>query len=214
MSYALDVLPRGGEKLVSSLLWTSNATLFHGGAIKYDLDWIASGWGQETCDLWEEVQATSFFWNLYTARRALHMGISFAFRMNDSDSAYRYTNAVKALNSTLASHIGDGGLVIESSNRPQDAAVVCAFNNGDADDGVFPLAGPNVAATIAVLAQAFRKEFPINHQDDSTLGVPGILFGRYPGDTYNGWNGGVKKFYFSHQCGTLIPHWQVATPGC
>lgn len=105
--------------------------------------------------------------------------------MNDTASAAAYARAAQDLNSTLASHLGNG-FVIESSNRPQDSAVVCAFNNGDMADGVFSLSGAEVAGTISTLANAFHNEYPINSQDDKTLGVPGVLFGRYPGDVYGG----------------------------
>ena len=36
------------------------------GVIKHDLDWVVTGWDSNTCDLWEEVQSTDFFWNRVT----------------------------------------------------------------------------------------------------------------------------------------------------
>jgi glucoamylase len=42
---------------------TGNDNIYGGGAIKRDLDWVVTGWNTNTCDLWEEVQSTDFFWN-------------------------------------------------------------------------------------------------------------------------------------------------------
>ena len=49
--------------VVKSLLWTGDAAMNNGGAIKHDLDWVVSGWDSNTCDLWEEIQSSDFFWN-------------------------------------------------------------------------------------------------------------------------------------------------------
>ena len=36
-------------------LWTGDSGKYNGGAVKYDLDWIADNWKTNGCDLWEEV---------------------------------------------------------------------------------------------------------------------------------------------------------------
>ena len=38
---------------------------------KQNLDWVAQNYDSETCDLWEEVRSTNFFWNRYTMRKVL-----------------------------------------------------------------------------------------------------------------------------------------------
>ena len=43
------------DDFVTSNLWTSDSSQVNGGAIKFDLDWVVSGWQSNTCDLWEEV---------------------------------------------------------------------------------------------------------------------------------------------------------------
>jgi glucoamylase len=188
IQYALDFIPRGGMAYVKEILWTGNPSIYKGGAIKYHLDWITLGWQDITCDLWEEVQSTSFFWGLYTSRKALILGASFAAMMNDTESQQAYLKTLSALNSTLAFHIAAEGYVLESTNRPKDSAVICAFTHADMNDGVFKLTGKEVAATVSTLTVAFHQEYPINSQDDKTLNIPGILFGRYPGDVYGGGN--------------------------
>lgn len=103
---------------------------------RYDLDWVVSGWDSNSCDLWEEVQSTSFFWGAYTMRRAMIEGAKFALQMNDSTSAASYSRTAASINATLAAHI-TSGYVIEAQNRPKDGATLCAFNNGYLGDGVF-----------------------------------------------------------------------------
>lgn len=44
-----------------------------------------------------------------------------------------------------------------------------------------------VAKTVAVYNMAFCKEYPINLGDNSNK-IPGILYGRQPGDSYAGGN--------------------------
>jgi glucoamylase len=54
-------------------------------------------------------------------------------------------------------------------------------------DGVFAPSGPEAAGTVKTLNSLFCSSFPIN-QADTAAGVPGILYGRYQGDTYAGGN--------------------------
>lgn len=54
--YANTLISQGQKNYVLQYLWTNNAGSYNGGAIKFDLDWIVTGWAQNGCDLWEEVQ--------------------------------------------------------------------------------------------------------------------------------------------------------------
>lgn len=49
----------GNIAFVKQYLWTGSSS-YNGGAIKYDLDWVAANWQQSGCDLWEEIQYASF----------------------------------------------------------------------------------------------------------------------------------------------------------
>ena len=83
MQYAEVLFNNGQSSVVTQYLWTTGA--YNGGAIKYDLDWVASNFiGYETCDLWEEVRNKEFFWNYYNTRKALVIGAKFASKMGDS----------------------------------------------------------------------------------------------------------------------------------
>ena len=80
-------------------LWTNGT--HHGGAIKYDLDWIINHWKENGCDLWEEVQSTSFFWNRMAFVHALTLGAKFATRMGDSSMSSKYTSVKNEIAATL-----------------------------------------------------------------------------------------------------------------
>ena len=49
--FANNIMDKEGDSFVKENLWTSGAK--HGGAIKYDLDWIVNNWQSSGCDLWE-----------------------------------------------------------------------------------------------------------------------------------------------------------------
>jgi hypothetical protein len=47
---------QNGQAYVREFLWTSDASRYRGGAIKWDLDWVAVNYNAHGCDLWEEIQ--------------------------------------------------------------------------------------------------------------------------------------------------------------
>ncbi|CAE7206547.1 GAA [Symbiodinium natans] len=155
--------------------------------VKQNLDWVAGNYESETCDLWEEVRSPDFFWNRYTMRKALMQGAAFAKSVGDEGRASNYSAAASTLSSKLSSHIDSSGYVFESSNRRKDTAVIEAFNVGDMDDGVFAPLSKEVAATLSELSSLFCRSYAIN-QDAASKGMPGVLFGRYEGDSYDGGN--------------------------
>merc|ERR1712032_1756771 len=81
----------------------------------------------------------------------------------------------------------DGTYVFESQGRKKDAAVIEAFNVGDLNDGFFPVLGKEVLGTVITLNDLFCNSYEINKKDCAD-GVPGILYGRYENDNYNGGN--------------------------
>jgi glucoamylase len=183
ISYANQLLAEGNEDHVRKTLWSADSY----SAIKYDLDWIADGgFNNATCDLWEEVRSNDFFWNKFTMRKALTLGAAFATKMNDPASASRYTNIANQLEPQIKNHY-QNGFIYEDTNRQKDGAVICALNDGYNGDDVFSASSSEVANTINVFNQAFHAEYPINGVDDGNK-IPGILYGRYPGDTYAGGN--------------------------
>lgn len=172
-----NALTAAGSTLQAQALWPT---------IHTDLDWVAANWQSQGCDLWEEIQSNDFFWNRFTMRAALKLGAKFAKAQNDATRAGTYSNAATAVEGTLEAHY-NGQFVAETSSRQKDAAVICAFNDGYLEDGMFGPTSKEVAGTIATLNTLFCDMFPIN-QADAGAGIPGILYGRYEGDHYDGGN--------------------------
>ena len=98
--------------------------------------------------------------------------------------ASRYTSVANQLLDQIKGHY-QNDFIFEEANRQKDGAVICALNDGYNDDGVFSASSQEVASTINIYNQAFHSEYPINSADDNNK-IPGILYGRYPGDTYAG----------------------------
>lgn len=189
MIFANSLLEQGESDYVKANLFGSDAP--NGGAIYYDLQYLVDGgWSTNTCDLWEEVQSYDFFWNRVTMYRALIMGAEFASSLGDDVSSAAYLETADAVGATLGAH-DNGDYVYESTNREIDGAVFCAINNGYINASDFmSFASPyeeSTARTVVTYIQAFCDEYSINTQD-SDSGIPGVLIGRYPGDTYAGGN--------------------------
>lgn len=74
--------------------------------------------------------------------------------------------------------------MMECQNRQKDGAVIHAFSSFP---GKYQWTDSKVSMTIQSFAQAFCLEYSIN-QADNKAGLPGVLIGRYPGDSYAGGN--------------------------
>ncbi|KAL1499838.1 hypothetical protein AB1Y20_012523 [Prymnesium parvum] len=174
----------GGAAYVSAALWSGGG----GGLVERSLAYITEGgWGEETCDLWEEVRSADFFWNRVTMKLALEMGADFDARHAAGRRAARLRADAARLGQTIASHFA-GGFIFEGTHRKVDAAVIVGLNLGfDDPRPVFPPASDAVAATVLAYTRAFCAEYELNAAD-AAAGVPGVLFGRYPNDTYAGGN--------------------------
>lgn len=188
MMYAEALHKAGQSDYVKQYLWTGDSSKYNGGAIKYDLDWVANGgYKESTCDLWEEIQSTDFFWNHYSFRKAMLMGSEFATSMGDKDSAARYMQAASITNKTAAAH-WNGAFVFESNSRPKDSAVIVAFNDGFCPKNpMFSPVSSEVASTVKTLTDLFCQSYPINKKDYQSQ-IGGVLYGRYQGDHYAGGN--------------------------
>eukprot|EP00428_Durinskia_dybowskii_P064609 CAMPEP_0170364694 /NCGR_PEP_ID=MMETSP0117_2-20130122/5512_1 /TAXON_ID=400756 /ORGANISM="Durinskia baltica, Strain CSIRO CS-38" /LENGTH=509 /DNA_ID=CAMNT_0010619215 /DNA_START=1 /DNA_END=1530 /DNA_ORIENTATION=- len=186
---AANSLIAAGEKdYVTQYLWTGDNSKYNGGAIKYDLDYVVAGYNSNTCDLWEEIRDPDFFWNRATMKKAMIVGAEFAQAMGDSASASAYTSTMQQINSTLYSSHYNGAFVQECASRTRDSAVIVGFNDAyDEADNMFAPTSIEVANTVSSYNTMFCSEYAINTQD-STNGVPGVLYGRYQGDTYAGGN--------------------------
>jgi glucoamylase len=154
--------------------------------IKYNLDYIVSGYNSATCDLWEEIQSQDFFWNRVTMAKALSLGSKLAKTLGYNDIANNWLNLANTIKSNIYSTHWNGYYYYESNNRPVDGAVIVALNNGyDESDNFLDPLSYEVASTIYHYNLVFSNEYYINYKDKPFLG---ILYGRYPGDIYAGGN--------------------------
>jgi glucoamylase len=66
--------------------------------------------------------------------------------------------------------------------------VIVGFNDGfDSADRMFAPTSSEVALTVSSYNTMFCNEYKVN-TDDTTNGLPGVLYGRYQGDSYAGGN--------------------------
>lgn len=179
----------GDEDYVRKELFTGDPKDNFGGLIGFDLDWVLEHWQEEGCDLWEEVRSADFFWNQYTLRAGLDIGAKLARRLGHKELALHYEFTKDDVTGTLLPHY-EGGFVYESRNRRKDAAVIEAFNVGDLGDDYFNPLSPEVLGTVRTLNELFCSDLAVN-QIDNLRGLPGVLYGRYEGDTYDGGNAWV-----------------------
>jgi len=155
--------------------------------IKFDMEWVTANWDSEGCDLWEEVRSRDFFWNRMGFVYSLNVAADFADRIGDNSMlAQQYRDKAAEILESAKGH-WNGEFIYETmdAGRQQDGSVIHAI----ATFGEY-LYGPSsdeAAATIATYAKTFCREYKIN-QDDNNNGEPGVLIGRYPGDSYAGGN--------------------------
>ena len=84
-----------------------------------------------------------------------------------------------------ARHHYNGQYIYECNGREKDGAVIHAIITFG--EFLFPPSSAEAAGTVSAWNDAFCNEYPINQQDNAA-GKPGILIGRYPGDSYAGGN--------------------------
>jgi len=186
--YALGLLKQGNLSYVKEYLWTGSATVRNGGLIKTDLDYVEQSLQNATgCDLWEEIRSADLYFTLAVNRRGFYKASKLVAALGDSVSAAHYQSLADQLKVKLATHYKDGYIQEEMNLRPKDAATIVALNDAYCDDGFHSASGPEAAGTIQTLNNVFGSEYQINQQDTNN-GVPGILYGRYPGDVYFGGN--------------------------
>jgi glucoamylase len=185
---ANQLIAAGETAYVQQYLWTGNQGSYNGGAIKYNLDYIAGGYNSTTCDLWEEIRSTDLFWNRITMKKALIAGATFAKAMGDTNSAASYMETMEIINSTLYATHWTGAYYEETNTRTRDSAVIVGLNDGyDVLDGMFEPTSTEVAMTVGSYNTLFCSEYAVN-TNDTNSGLPGVLYGRYGGDSYAGGN--------------------------
>ena len=153
--------------------------------IKFDMEWVTANWDSNGCDLWEEVRSENFFWNRMGFIYSLNTAADFADKIGDnSNRAKEYRDKANEIIEATKDH-WTGEFIFESNNRQQDGSVIHAITT--CGEYLYGPSSNEAAATIATFSKTFCREYKIN-QDDNTAGKPGVLIGRYPGDSYAGGN--------------------------
>ena len=153
--------------------------------IKFDMEWVTANWDSNGCDLWEEVRSENFFWNRMGFIYSLNTAADFADKIGDnSNRAKEYRDKANEIIEATKDH-WTGEFIFESDNRQQDGSVIHAITTFG--EYLYGPSSDEAAATIATFSKTFCREYKIN-QDDNTAGKPGVLIGRYPGDSYAGGN--------------------------
>ena len=102
----------------------------------------------------------------------------------ESSAASSYRSVANEIVESAKPHY-NGQYIYECNGREKDGAVIHAIITFG--EYLYPPTSPEAAATVAAWNNAFCNEYPINQQDNGA-GKPGILIGRYPGDSYAGGN--------------------------
>jgi glucoamylase len=188
--FASNLIKNNQRDYVNKKLWNK-----FGGIIKIQLDYVLQTYNSFTYDLWEEVSNTSFFWNLCIQRLALICGSVISIEFGEYDLSKKYLEHSKIIKNQLQSDKYYNGIsLIEADNRKYDTAVILGLisdyeinKSTNNIDYLFEPSSFKIAQTVYNFNCLFSDEYPINLQDTKNL-IPGLLYGRYNGDTYNGGN--------------------------
>lgn len=159
------------------------------GAIKMDLEYTAHHWQDANFDLWEEVLGHHFF-TAMAQQKALIDGAALARRLDDEQAAYFYETQAQQISYRLIEHLNFETKLIQATLAPHpgpqktlelDSAVILGVLINPNNNEWFALDHYFVKNTVQALHDQFNLMFPINRNHPGA-----ILFGRYPGDTYDG----------------------------
>jgi len=150
-----------------------------------DLEWIQNNWETEGCDLWEEFRSNDFFWGRSAFVSAFSNGADLASKLNRNDLKQTYTDLGNTIKNSIMSTHFNGEYIYGAHGRDVDGSVIHAVITFG--DNLYTPSSTEVAKTIQKFNEVFCNEYAINQQDNQN-NVPGILYGRYPNDSYAGGN--------------------------
>lgn len=184
--FANSLLNQSNEKdYVTTTLYAPSLDYDAMGVIKRDLEYVASHWRDKSVDLWEESLGYHFF-TASVQRQALLLGAKLAHRLNDPEAAAYYDNEASEMKSLLTLFIDHDTHRIKNSllqNGPDktdniDTSIILGILKAPAD---IDLSDKRISNTIDALKRYFQDTYPIN------LAEKTVLMGRYPNDTYDGY---------------------------
>lgn len=161
--------------------------------IQKDLNYVKDVWGQNCFDLWEEVNGRHFF-TRYVQRCSLLLGAKLGDLLGEAKPDWN-SNAGQ-IEDSLAAHWNPQTQIIEYAVNPPDhpkfhnidVAVMLGALYGDPGYGKYTVEDPKVQSTVEAMIDVFNDgSYPIQNFDRDA-GLPGHFIGRYPNDTYNGYD--------------------------
>lgn len=189
--FSWDLLRNKEQEYVQAHLYGGGLNPMSMGIIKMDLEYLAHHWQEKNFDLWEEVYGHHFF-TAMVQRKALLAGAELARTLQDPQAAAYYEQQATLLEERLKQHINPTIGTLQATLLPHggpqkyqelDSAVILAVLLGQHPDNIFAIDNPHLAMTVEALKKQFKQNFPINDRHNTA-----ILFGRYPGDTYDGYH--------------------------
>lgn len=155
---------------------------------KADFEYVAHRWQDANFDLWEEVYGLHFY-TLMAQRKSLSVGIATANYFLDFGAAKFYNQELQKINADLEKFWDPVQKFILAtrftSNRSKsqlDSAVLLGVLHFNIEDDSFSITDNRVIATFQTLKERFADIYYINKNENL-----GVAFGRYPEDTYNGY---------------------------
>jgi glucoamylase len=188
--FAQQLLDNNEAEYVTRNLYNPSMNPDTMGVIKMDLEYTAHHWQDANFDLWEEIFGHHFF-TAMAQQKALMEGAALARRLNDKEAAVFYELQGRLISNRLKQHLDRNNKLIKATLPPHpgpqktlelDSSVILAILLNPQEKGPFSPHHTYVKGTVKALHQQFNLMFPIN---DNQPGA--ILFGRYPGDTYDGY---------------------------
>ncbi len=192
--FAQDLLNHNETAYVQQNLYNKNTDPQTMGVINIDLDYTAQHWADKNFDLWEEVYGDHFF-TAMAQQKALQEGAALARQLHDDSTAAYYEQQANLMNARLSQHLDQQNQLIQATIAPHpgpqkafevDTSIILGVllhpqTGSLAPESIF------VKNTVNELHNQFNLMFPINQN-----GTGPILFGRYPGDTYDGYRNNSK----------------------
>lgn len=191
--FAFRLLEDKESDYVRKNLYASSMDTREMGVVKRDLEYVAHHWRDDNFDLWEEVYGQHFFTKM-VQYIALVQGAKLADLLDDKDAARFYRQESLALNNSILKHFDPNTRSIAATLPPHegpqktdelDMAILVAALLAEDNDSPMSLANPYLKQTVAKLTTVFAEEYSINQRYPNAP-----LMGRYPGDTYDGYNTG------------------------
>ena len=191
--FANILLDNGFESFVRSVLYDNQYP--SKSVIKSDLEYLSLNWHLDDFDLWEEVRGQHLFTRVSQAK-AFEEGSDLAMTLGDPEAAFWYRMQAGKIRATLQNFgHAQSGLVLTTINRSGginyksglDASLLLAILIESQSGALIGLNTEWTDHTISELKRQFIDLYAVNHLGTES---PGIAMGRYPEDTYDGYQTG------------------------